>query len=83
MNVRNKLLLGAMFAAFVTQAQAGSEIETLIKMLHANGTVDDAQYGRLMDEIHAGTEKAAIEKKQMQAQFSPELLNEITQVQNT
>ncbi len=35
-------------------AQAGSELLTLIKMLHANGTVSDEQYQRLLDEIKSG-----------------------------
>lgn len=51
------------------QAVAGSEVETLIKMLHANGTVNDAQYGRLMDEIKGSAEKTKIEKGKIQAQL--------------
>lgn len=49
---------------FVSQAQAGSEVETLINMLHENGTVDDAQYERLMEEIRQGIEKKPNENKQ-------------------
>ena len=66
MSVRKKALFGVICAIFTGQAQAGSEIETLINMLHENGTVDDAQYGRLMDEIRAGSEKTAEKKKQVQ-----------------
>jgi len=69
MNIKRKLLLGTICALLGSQAQAGSEIATLIKMLHANGTVDDAQYGRLMAELKAGSEQAETEKKQIQAKL--------------
>ncbi len=35
----------------VSSALAGTEIETLIEMLHQNGTVSDDQYGRLKAEL--------------------------------
>lgn len=38
-------------------------------MLHANGTVDNAQYGRLMAEIKDGASKDAAEKKVVQAKL--------------
>jgi len=69
MNIKRKLLLGIICVLLGNQAQAGSEIELLIKMLHANGTVDDAQYGRLMAELKAGSEQAETEKKQIQAKL--------------
>lgn len=52
-----------------SQVSMGSELETLINMLHENGTVSDEQYGRLMEEIKAGSEKAVTEKKEVQAQL--------------
>lgn len=63
MKLKNIALGGMFWVFFSTQLQAGSELETLIKMLHANGTVSEAQYGRLMDEIRAGSEKATLEKE--------------------
>ncbi len=49
--------------------KASSEIETLVKMLHKNGTVNDRQYGRLMSEIKVTTEKTTVTKEQMQAKL--------------
>ena len=69
MDIKETVLAGVICAIFSDQVYAGSEIETLIKMLHANGTVDDAQYGRLMDEIRVNKEKTAAEKKELQAQL--------------
>ncbi|MCF6203583.1 MAG: hypothetical protein L3J59_07930 [Methylococcaceae bacterium] len=66
MSVRKKALLGVICALFTGQVRADSEIEILINMLHDNGTVDDAQYGRLMDEIKAGSDKTAESKMQAQ-----------------
>ncbi len=68
-NLKRIAIAGAVCAFFAGQAQAGSELLTLIDMLHAKGIVDDAQYGRLMAEMKVGTEKAAGEKKEMQAQI--------------
>ena len=48
---------------FSGQVLAGSEVETLIKMLHAKGIVDEAQYGRLMDEIRGNAEKTLVENE--------------------
>lgn len=55
-----------MCAIFSGQALAGSEIEILIKMLHDNGTVDDAQYERLMVELRKGKEPAVAENELLQ-----------------
>lgn len=62
--LRKRILLGSICTIMAGQAQAGSEVETLIKMLHANGTVDDAQFGRLMNEIRVGSEIVTAKKKQ-------------------
>jgi len=67
-DIRKKILIGVIYTLLNGQAQAGSELETLIKILHENGTVDDAQYGRLMDEIKAGAVKTQTEKKLPQVQ---------------
>ena len=53
----------ASLAAFTTMpAQAGSEIETLINMLHENGMVSDDQYGRLMAELKQNQTAAVAER---------------------
>ncbi len=67
-NMKIVTLLGVTCTALASQIQASSELEILINMLHENGTVSDAQYGRLMAEIKAGSEQAGLEKKQLQAQ---------------
>jgi len=53
-------------------ATAGSEIETLINMLHENGMVSDEQYGRLVAELKqnqtvANEEKAEVTKQLAEA----------------
>ncbi len=81
MKIKRKIGFIVMCSLFGGQCYAGSEIETLIKMLHANGTVDDAQYGRLMDEIRAGSAKGTGKNKQMQAEtIRPEQLDSISNV---
>ncbi len=54
MKIKKLALVGAICATMTPQVQAESELLLLIEMLHKNGTVDDAQYERLMDEINAG-----------------------------
>jgi phosphate-selective porin OprO/OprP len=46
----------------ISPAHAGSEIAILIEMLHQNGTVSDAQYGRLVAELKQN--KMLLEEKQ-------------------
>lgn len=62
-------MTGVLYTLMLNQSFAGSEIETLIKMLHANGTVDDAQFGRLMAEIKINNEKVVKEKNNLQGQI--------------
>jgi len=61
-NIKKTVLAGAICTIFTPQVQAGSELQTLIKMLHENGTVDDAQYGRLLDEVNANSKQMSIDK---------------------
>ncbi len=76
--MKKTLLTGIICAVFTPQVQAGSELRTLIKMLHENGTVDDAQYKRLLDEINANSKKASIEKEVAQEQFEKEPTVKVT-----
>lgn len=45
------ILISLLLLLTGTAAQASSEIETLIDMLHQNGTISDAQYARLQAEL--------------------------------
>ena len=64
MKIKKIALASAVCAVFSSQAIAGSEVETLIRMLHANGTVDDAQFQRLMVEINGNTDNAKEQPKE-------------------
>ena len=59
MTLRKTLVAAAIFSSFAGSAYAGSEIETLINMLHENGMVNDAQYGRLQAELKQNQVQAA------------------------
>jgi len=72
MKLKPTLLAASVAALFSGQVYAGSEIETLINMLHENGMVSDAQYGRLkaeldQNQVQARQEKAAVEEKLAEA----------------
>lgn len=53
------LLAGAVLACSSTMASAASELRMLVDMLHENGTVNDAQYQRLLQELENGAKKEA------------------------
>lgn len=65
MKLTTSVFLTGLAAIMATPAQAGSEIETLINVLHENGTVSDEQYGRLMAELKQNQSQAAAEKAQV------------------
>ncbi|THF71798.1 MAG: porin [Methylophaga nitratireducenticrescens] len=67
-----KHLLAAAIGLSLSFSSQASELETLINMLHENGMVTDAQYGRLMEELAANKttqaqEKAEIDEKLAEA----------------
>lgn len=70
--MKKTVLTGIICTIFAAQVQAGSELLTLINMLHENGTIDDAQYGRLMDEINANSKKPVKQKETLQMQNDKE-----------
>jgi len=70
MMLRKTLIAGAIFSSFIGSAYAGSEIETLINMLHENGMVNDAQFGRLQAELKENKSTANQEKQQVQQQLA-------------
>jgi phosphate-selective porin OprO/OprP len=70
MMLRKTLIAGAIFSSFIGSAYAGSEIETLITMLHENGMVNDAQFGRLQAELKQNQANTNQEKQQVQKQLA-------------
>lgn len=70
MNKSKTLLAAALFSAMATTAQAGSEIETLITMLHENGMVSDEQYGRLVAELEQNKTQSVEKDTKLQAQLA-------------
>lgn len=70
MMLRKTLIASAIFSSFMGTAYAGSEIETLINMLHENGMVNDAQFGRLQAELKQNQLSDSEEKKAVQKQLS-------------
>jgi phosphate-selective porin OprO/OprP len=70
MMLGKKIIAGVIFSAFTTTAYAGSEIETLITMLHENGMVNDAQFGRLQAELKQNQSTSSQEKQQVQKQLA-------------
>jgi phosphate-selective porin OprO and OprP len=70
MVLRKTLIAGAIFSSFIGSAYAGSEIETLINMLHENGMVNDAQFGRLQAELKQNKTADTQEKQEVQKQLA-------------
>ena len=70
MTIKRSLLAAGVLAALSGPAYAGSEIETLINMLHENGMVNDDQYGRLMAELKQNQAQAKQEKQQVDAKLA-------------
>jgi phosphate-selective porin OprO/OprP len=54
----------------LSPVHAGSEIESLIKMLHENGTVSDEQYQRLVAELEQNQLQVQQEKQQLAEQIA-------------
>lgn len=65
MKFKTSLFLAGLSAMTCSPAYAGSEIESLINMLHENGTVSDAQYGRLMAELKQNQAKQASQQQEV------------------
>ena len=71
MTIKKSLLAAGILTALSGPAYAGSEIETLINMLHENGMVNDDQYGRLMAELKQNQAQAQQEKQHNPPQRHP------------
>tara|TARA_R110002050_G_scaffold81165_2_gene173468 strand:- start:1372 stop:2757 length:1386 start_codon:yes stop_codon:yes gene_type:complete len=63
-------LIAITLLSYISAAHAGSEIETLINMLHKNGMVNDAQYGRLQTELKQNQVSVDHEKQEVQKQLA-------------
>ena len=69
MNVKKTLIAASIFSMGLNTAHAGSEIETLINMLHENGMVSDEQFGRLQAELQQTKLNTTKAKKAVQRQI--------------
>ncbi|PHS71514.1 MAG: porin [Methylophaga sp.] len=70
MNLTKAVIASALLASGISTAYAGSEIETLINMLHENGMVSDEQYGRLQAELKQNNMSANQEKQAIKEQLA-------------
>lgn len=70
MKLKTSVFLAGLAATAAMPVQAGSEIETLINMLHENGMVSDDQYGRLMDELKQNQTQAAVDKAEVEQKLA-------------
>lgn len=68
--VRVGFLLILAFKVVVSPVYAGSEIATLIQMLHENGTVNDVQYERLLAELKQNQQMQARYKQHLDAKIA-------------
>jgi phosphate-selective porin OprO/OprP len=70
MKLKTTLLSAGIALALANPAYAGSEIETLINMLHENGMVSEEQYGRLMAELNQNQAQQAEEKAEVEQKLA-------------
>jgi len=70
MNKSKTFIAAAILSTMTTSAYAGSEIETLINMLHENGMVSDAQYGRLAAELEENKAQSVKKETKIQEQLT-------------
>ena len=70
MKLKTTMLLAGLGFATAMPSYAGSEIESLINMLHENGTVTDDQYQRLMAELKQNQTQAAEDKAEVEEKLA-------------
>ncbi|MDO7596111.1 MAG: porin [Pseudomonadota bacterium] len=70
MKLKKTILIGTVLLAIGLPVNASSEIETLIGMLHENGMISEAQYGRLQAELNQRQEQNNQEKSALQNQLA-------------
>jgi len=63
------MLMTAMCGGLFNQAQAGSELTTLLMLLHENGTITTEQYQRVLAESQATEQKNTAKIKNLQTQL--------------
>jgi len=69
MTFKKLALAATIFASVSSPAQAGSELMTLLTLLHENGTITDAQYQRVLAEAQASEQKATAQTAKIQAKL--------------
>jgi phosphate-selective porin OprO/OprP len=67
---KKSMIAAVILSSSVSTAYAGSEIETLINMLHENGMVNDAQYGRLIAELEQNTAQATAKQVELESKLA-------------
>ncbi len=67
---KKSMIAAVILSSSVNTAYAGSEIETLINMLHENGMVSDAQYGRLIAELEQNTAQASAKQVELESKLA-------------
>jgi len=70
MNYQKVVLAAVIFLSCMNTTYAGTEIQTLITMLHESGIVTDEQYGRLQAELDQTTLNSNQQDKEIQQQIS-------------
>lgn len=69
MKTKMTIVAATLFSLNSMASYAGSEIETLINMLHENGMVSDEQYGRLIAELEQNKVQSVEKETKIQAQL--------------
>ena len=70
MSFKKVMLISSIFLLLSQGANASSEIETLIGMLHENGMISDEQYGRLQVELNERQLQTDQQKVDLQNQLA-------------
>lgn len=70
MTTFKKTVMALAVLGLTAPAYAGSEIETLITMLHENGMVSDEQYGRLRAELEQNQQQVKTQQQKIETKLA-------------